>query len=199
MIKADWETLNRVVTTESVSSRFYQLSNSAESCLLPAAALQKIWPDVCEVPADRTGSETMEVTMAALIRNRQTPPNWLFIDCLPAALLLQEIHPALHRLDVVMARVVADTSYSVPNSNKKAVDRCLSAQGFHCVLLEPERHPAFHTAIYVRSFKAHESRIDQLESELQEVKSRMESQREQICLAERQLASIKELLLPEPQ
>ncbi len=195
--RAGWSLCCETVAPSAAPVPFHHLSNPAENGLLPLQALQKLWPNLRAADSDEPRPGT---TLATLLAGSANATNWLLIDCLPAAPLLQGAGPALGSLDVVAVRVVLDESAAIPSAQHATADTLLKQAGFRCVHREPERHPALALALYLRDIRAAQSskqqHIEQLEAELLELKFRARQQSEELAKAENQISIIQELLVP---
>lgn len=110
---------------------------------------------------------------------------------------------------MILARVVVNETLGSPGVRHSTVNTILQAAGFHCVHLEPERHPALALALYSRNIHTlrteKQKRIEQLEDELNKSQSQITKlqlqvtlQSEELSKAETQLTHIETLLLSGP-
>ncbi|KAF1708915.1 hypothetical protein CSC70_12535 [Pseudoxanthomonas kalamensis DSM 18571] len=135
-----------MVAPAAGTATFHRVSNPAESGLLPAQSLQKLWP---HLGAEQDALIEDATTLDALYAEAGGQINWLVLDCLPAAALLQGGAKLLPQLDVALVRVASDLSPELL-ADQQAVDQVLHAVGLRCIHGQAERHPALAHVLYVR-------------------------------------------------
>lgn len=140
-----WALRRGVVAASSGRVTFHRASNPAESGLLTPERLQQLWPHL------DTEESIFEdaVTLDVLEQEAEGKINWLVLDCLPAASLLQGGAQLLAGLDVVLVRVAHDLPAELA-ADQQAVDELLRAVGLRCINVQAERHPAIAHALYTR-------------------------------------------------
>ena len=143
-----WQVHNVLVSPHAETSTFYKAGNPSESGLIEPELLQNLWPNLktiqkcCNLPT---------VSVEELLRSAEQTINWLFLDCLPAAKLLEQAGSMLEQIDLLVLRVLIDEDVSSVNGETQAdVQARLNAQGFRLVITEQERHPALAHVLYVR-------------------------------------------------
>ncbi|MEO7100503.1 MAG: hypothetical protein ABI162_14165 [Luteolibacter sp.] len=192
-----WSARHEVVAPVSEPVRFHQSNIPTEGSLIPASDLRALWPNLQAADPDNAADPQPGITLASLISAAPGPANWLMLDCLPAAALLQSAGAALARLDVILARVVTSGTFAVPAARHNTVDALLQEAGFRCVHLSGERHPSLALALYVRDHRAalaaSRSRVEQQDAEIHDLKHRVGLQREELGKAEEQISLIKDL------
>lgn len=193
-----WSTRREVVAPVSEPVRFHRSNIPTEGSLIPATDLRTVWPNLQAPGPESDPGPQPGITLASLISEAPGPANWLLLDCLPAATLLQSAGTALTRLDVILARVVTPPTFVVPGARHNTVDALLQEAGFRCVHLAGERHPSLALALYVRDIRAalaaSRSRIEQQEAEIHDFEHRAGLYREELGKAEEQIALIKDLM-----
>lgn len=143
---AGWTSWRDVVAPAAGTATFHCVSNPAESGLLPIQSLQKLWP---HLSAGQDVVVEDATTLDALYSEVGGHTNWLVLDCLPAAALLQGGAELLLQLDVALVRVASDLPPELL-ADQQAVDQRLHAAGLRCVHSQDERHPALAHVLYVR-------------------------------------------------
>ena len=143
---AGWVSRHDVVAGSSTSTIFHRASNPAESGLLKPESLQQLWP---HLGTEQIISIEDPITLDELRQQAAGEINWLILDCLPAANLLQGGAKLLPQLDVALVRVAQDLPAEL-KADQQSVDNLLRAAGLRCVHTESERHPALAHALYVR-------------------------------------------------
>ena len=153
-----WRSHAALVGREAEEVIFYQNSNPAESSILSTESLAALWPNL----QTRSHLPRQIITLGSLLDDIKppAPPNWLVVDCLYAMPVLQGAGEWLGSCDVIVARVVLDDSM-LPGIDvgKSKLDTYLSTQGFRCVAIQEERHPAIGNALYVRDWNLQISRL----------------------------------------
>lgn len=135
-----------VVAPRAGAATFHLASNPAESGLLPAQSLQKLWP---HLGTERAVAIEDATTLDGLHTEAAGRINWLVLDCLPAAALLQGGANLLPQLDVALVRVAGDLPPELL-ADQHAVDQLLQAAGLRRIHSQVERHPGLAHALYVR-------------------------------------------------
>lgn len=149
----NWKALNALVNNTNGQATWHRHSREAENGLLPAKALTALWPNLNEI--DR--SEKPAVSLKHLLEQADevdSPFNWLTIDCLPAARLIQDLNGTLDQLDMIEMRVVIDGARSGNDGTTLGeCDKILLPQGFTRLALEETITPLIGRALYGRDFK----------------------------------------------
>lgn len=186
--------VHKTVTQEPGPKRFHHLSNAAENGLLSASNLLLLWPNIRSTENGSEPDVSAGATLASLLTG---VVNWLFIDCLPGANLLQGAGQSLSQLDVVLVRVVLNEEFPVTGALHSSVERHLQQSGFQHIHTEEERNPDLALCLYARDSRVAQAqkqhRIDQLETEINNLRRRTDLQAEQLQSAEAQISLIKNL------
>ena len=145
---ADARLLHAVVAAEAGEIEFYTSSLAAESGLLPAEAVQQLWPNVYTLQAHQRHA----IGLAELLAQQHTS-QWLVLDCLPSASFLKAAASALLQLDVVVARVLLteNKAYQIHSAGLAELKGSLPA--FTQLALQPTRHPDIAYALFVRDYR----------------------------------------------
>lgn len=140
--------LHAVVAAEAGEVAFYTSSLAAESGLLPAEAMQQLWPNMHPLHA----SQRQAIGLADVLP-LQHPNQWLVLDCLPAAALVKDAASALAQVDVVVARVLltANHAHLIPGTGLAELVDLLT--DFVQLALQPTRHPDIAYALFVRDYR----------------------------------------------
>ncbi len=138
-----------VVAPGAGRTTFHRASNPAESGLLPPQALQQLWPNL-GVGDDVTVEDA--TTLDALRAEVGKTINWLVLDCLPAAALLEGGANLLPQLDVAVVRVATDLPAEL-QAHQPAADELLQAAGLRRIYSQAERHPSLTHVLYVRDME----------------------------------------------
>lgn len=141
-----WTLWRDVVSPGAGPAVFHRASNSAESGLLPVQSLQGLWPNLA---AEHELTVEDAATLDGLHAEAGKRINWLFLDCLPAAALLQGGVQLMSQLDVALVRVASGLPRALL-ADGEAADEVLRASGMRRVYSEAERHPALAQVLYVR-------------------------------------------------
>ncbi len=148
-----WKALHALVNNTDGQANWHQLSREEESGLLPADTLSALWPNVDE----HQRSEHPAVSLSRLLEQTGENPahyNWLTIDCLPAARLLQGLNGNLEPLDMIEVRVaVGGIASRQTGATLEECDNLLLPRGFTRLVLEEANNPLIGRALYGRNFK----------------------------------------------
>ncbi|HDX7862579.1 TPA: hypothetical protein RPP04_004435, partial [Escherichia coli] len=158
-----WVFLNKIVIFGSEPHIFHYVDNSRESGLLSPEQLHSLWPNIKCI-----GEEAIHngITLNSLQKSENLPLNWLFIDCLPAPEILEHAGDMLHRIEVVVSRVVIqDEPFS---ASLKNLDKVLNEVGMRRVHLFQERHPSIGYAIYTRNVALKITEAESLKEEIKQ-------------------------------
>lgn len=139
---------NRVVAPLAGSSQFFVHSIAAENGLLSVTHLKKLWPNL-----ELVSSMPSKAVQLVHFLNEEFDHQWLFIDCLPAASLIQSCAPSiLSKVDVVLVRAVvsADRDEHLAGAYLDEVTGVLP--GFIQCVLQPSIHPEIYYALFVRDY-----------------------------------------------
>ena len=177
-----WKALNALVSNSNGPATWHYLSRDEESGLLPADTLSALWPNLDE--HQRTEHPAVSLShLLAQTDEGQAQYNWLTIDCLPAARLLQGLSGALQSLDMIEVRVaIGGIAHPDTGTTLEECDELLLPQGFARLTLEEADNPLLGRALYGRDFKlqlaemqnaytALENLNDTLKSECDELKA----------------------------
>lgn len=131
----------------------HHFNHAQESGLLPLAALSPFWPNLRLVRTEHCPALSVD----SLCASQRFQPDWVWIDCHPAAELLQGAAKALAQAQVVLVRVAtrsADAALAaaeLPPSDLPTVQTALTAHRFQLAGLQAERNPDWATAVFVRN------------------------------------------------
>ena len=187
---AGWTTWRDVVAPKAGATIFHRASNASESGLLPIQDLRELWPNLA--PGEQVAVDGA-TTLDALHAEAGTDINWLLLDCLPAAALLQGGAQLLSQVDVALVRVASGLPQEAL-AGQQAVDQVLGEAGMRCVHSQSERHPALAHVLYVRdtgrrleecqrACKALEEQLQQAESQARQAKQAWEKERVELAQA----------------
>lgn len=150
---SNWKAIHALVNNVDGHATWHQLSREEESGLLPAETLSALWPNLDE----HQRAEHPTVPLSHLLEQtgeNQEHYNWLTIDCLPAARLLQGLNGTLEPLDMIEVRVVVGGIASrQTGTTLEECDELLLPQGFTRLALEEADNPLIGRALYGRDFK----------------------------------------------
>lgn len=141
-----WMVRRAVVAPAPGAATFHRTSSSAESGLLSGTVQQALWPNLIEECAIAVDDA---ITLDMAHAQADGLVNWLFLDCLPGAALLQGGEQLLERLDVALIRVASGLPDAVL-ADPCAVDGLLEQVGMRRIHSQVERHPGLAHVLYVR-------------------------------------------------
>lgn len=162
-LNKEWVFLNKIVIFGSEPHIFHYVDNSRENGLLSPEQLHSLWPNIKCI-----GEEAIHngITLNSLQKSENLPLNWLFIDCLPAPEILEHAGDMLHRIEVVVSRVVIqDEPFS---ASLKNLDKVLNEVGMRRGHLFQERHPSIGYAIYTRNVALKITEAESLKEEIKQ-------------------------------
>ncbi len=176
---ANWLFLPDMLAPELGDQTYHQYTLAAENGLLPPEALHPLWPSLQLLGQQPAAG----VPLASLL-----PANWLLLDCLPAAHLLQGTCLPTST-QVVLARVVLSDA-APAGSSLASVQALLAPSGFKAVATFAERNSSLGKALFVRDPKGLQDHIDQAlakaqaleadKAQLTDAKAELQSQLEQV-------------------
>jgi len=164
----NWRAIRALVNNTDGATTWHNLSREEESGLLPAETLSALWPNIHE----QQRAEQPAVSLSQLLAQadkEQEHYNWLTIDCLPAARLLQGLNGNLQTLDMVEVRVIVNDT--APHQTGATLDECdalLLPQGFTRLALQEANNPLMGRALYGRNFARQLAEARKTNSELQD-------------------------------
>ena len=144
-----------LIAEHSGMASFHHASLQSESGLLPATALTACWPGIKPLGQYQASSLSLDdaCAQASAARAWASPPQWLWIGCLPATALLRGATQVLHLTDVVVMRVQLHPD-AHPDASLHSAQTLLQAQGFALCGVETERNPHLGIALFVRDYPA---------------------------------------------
>ena len=147
--------VNTVIAPSTGDVDFFTASLTSESGLLPSEELRALWPNVHTV-ATHTQPAMDLAALLQLGAEQSIGPQWLLLDCLPAAALLRSAQAQLPQVDVVVARVLlcaTDNAPTLCGMGAGLKDVADALPGFQLLALQPSRHPALGHALFVRDYR----------------------------------------------
>jgi len=161
----NWQAAHALVNNTDGQATWHQLSREEESGLLPATTLNVLWPNLTQ----QQSAKQPAVSIQQLLKQAgedQEHYNWLTIDCLPAAHLLQGLNGALQTLDVIELRVaVGDIAPQQSGATLQECDALLLPQGFTRLALQQADNPLLGRALYGRDFARQLAEAQKLQSQ----------------------------------
>lgn len=151
-----WQLHHLVVGPGTAPVTFHTAQLPGESGLIDPEHLRELWPNI----RSRQSQVRDAVSIDDLLRNDVSTPDWLVVDCLPAAGLLASVDLASLDVSLVVTRcLVTDVHLPDAGASIDASDQRLSSAGFRRVCCLPERHPAFCHAFYLRDVDARHPQV----------------------------------------
>lgn len=144
-----------LIAEHSGTATYHHASLQSESGLLPATALTASWPGIKPLGQYQASALSLDDACAQASAERAwaSPPQWLWIGCLPATALLRGATQVLQLADVVVLRVQLHTD-AHPDASLLSAQAVLQAQGFALCGVETERNPHLGIALFVRDYPA---------------------------------------------
>nr|VFJ62266.1 MAG: hypothetical protein BECKDK2373C_GA0170839_109513 [Candidatus Kentron sp. DK] len=148
----NWQAHQALLWHKATDVTFHHANNAAESGVLPPETLL---PPGHKLKTSRR-TQRQATTLDTLLGDigQRSSPNWLVVDCLPAAPIIRGANNYLDTCDVLIARVVLDAP-RLPGAEatKTETDSLLHAHGFRCVAVRKERQPTIGSALYLRNWQ----------------------------------------------
>jgi chromosome segregation ATPase len=142
-----WRVLHALVAGSDGEAVFHAASNPRESGLLSPDSLRPLWRSLQERARQTVSASTPDRLIATA---GIAEPDWLMVDCLPAATLLRGADRVLDRCDVVVARVALVERERLPGASLDETGEVLRLKGLRLVSVEEERMPRLARALFVR-------------------------------------------------
>lgn len=165
-----WQFSHELIAPQSGETSFYQNSLAAESGLFGPEQLGAVWPNLTV----RNVQNRTALSLADLIKIADIKPNWLFIDCMPAASILAGAERDFGQVEVVIVRVALTDQLS-SGAALPAVTGLLQDRGYRFLIEEVSRHPAIGHALYVRDSQKDKHLLNQNVQELQQLASKLQT------------------------
>jgi hypothetical protein len=182
-------------------------SVSDESGLCPPEHLLAVWPRLKALRTEDVEALALAECWSAFVPAMSEAgnlaglaPNWLFVDCLPAAELLQGAPKLLASADVVVARAVqpamaAGSSVAVPEHLTVAhLQTVLAKQGLHLLGTQEENHPALVLAVFARDQRQQlvqgRARFEQLKSDSAKLAALWDTKQQELASAKLSAAKL---------
>jgi hypothetical protein len=155
---------------------FHLANLSSESGLLPAASLTACWPGIKPLGQHQASALSLDDACAQASAEFawSSPPQWLWIGCLPATALLRGATRLLQQTDVVALRVQLHPE-ALPDASLHGAQSLLQTHGFALCGVEPERNPHLGTALFVRDYPAAHSDTRQQRDQLSQFHGEMQA------------------------
>lgn len=198
----DWQLSKLLVVPDSERYVFYRASNPAESGIIDPEMASALWPNLkrTETITDKPSS-----TLQELLKENQETPNWVILDCFPAARLLKGAADMLWNIDVVIMRVPVHETGSLNLDLDSGEARAwLSDCGFRPLTNQSELHPSVAHMLYIRdmhhlkkSTHLQMQRLDAVSSEKHKLESFRREQEKSICEQEERIVRAESKLAEE--
>lgn len=169
-------TLPWLIAEHTGTTTFHQANLPSENGLLPAASLTACWPGIKPLGQHQASALSLDDACAQASAEFAwaSPPQWLWIGCLPATALLRGATRLLQQTDVVALRVQLHPE-AHPDSNLHGAQSLLETHGFALCGVEPERNPHLGTALFVRDYPAAHSATRQQRDQLSQFHGEMQA------------------------
>jgi hypothetical protein len=191
---SEWLLRNNLIAPRQGSTIFYRASNSNENGLLKPELLHVLWPNLTA----RKEQTLHAITLQDLRQSLTFTVNWIFIDCFPAMAIMEPWESNLEGINIIVARVLHGEYAEIDEkSGLPSMQATLKTFGFRMLALEPDRHPRIGHVLFMRELRPaqNEQQIQQLETELIELKLSQKLQTDEMVKVEDQMALLKEILL----
>ena len=184
-----WFSLQAVVSDQAAQASFYQSNNPHEHGLIEPEKLTAFWRNLKTVEVQTADTQTLaNILPGTGVSNPDNSPyNWLIVDCLPAAHILEGIGNYLGQVDVVIARAVLNPDDDLPSAGKTRVDELLRLHGYQGIQVYEENHPAVGQTLYVRDHKVNLRKQREQLADLQQAKTEAEQNSQALATQAQQL------------
>jgi hypothetical protein len=174
--------LQAIIADASGPREFHSASRLSESGLIPPGNLQSLWRNLSIRSVERLESVSLDELLPRMSASTEARHafNWLRIDCLPAATVLEGAVAIVDELEVIELRCVSgDVQMGVPEASLAACTAWLEPRGFRMILLEEELNPLLLQAVFVRDPRPIAERAQLLEEQLEALTFEHEAQSQQ--------------------
>lgn len=169
-----------VISGNGGATSFTNVTKSNENGVLAEEALRALWPNIkIRSQASLVESKTLDEVYESM----SGPPNWAFLDFLPAAPTLRGGGNALRGIEVLLVRVAEGLPGEL-EAHLSSVEDILVGKGFQRTHIQSERHPALRKVLYVRNERR---QIDELRQSLAEAQYRIDDLEESLTANNRRL------------
>jgi chemotaxis protein histidine kinase CheA len=149
-----WSSLQVIVSNQQAQETFYQSNNIREHGLIEPEKLSSFWRNLKTIETRISETQTLaNILMEKAINPSTNPYNWLIIDCLPAANILEGLGKYIEQVDVIVARATLTPTDNLFIASKAAIDKTLSPYNYHTIRTYEESHPAVGHILYIRDHK----------------------------------------------
>ena len=143
-----WRVREQVVAPQTGTVPFHVASVPSESGLLIPEDLRTLWPNL----KTRRTQSRQAVSLEEVLQDDEIAPNWLMVDCLPAARLLLSAARQLSEVDVLVLRMQFGPGGD--SEDLEELQRVPVESPFRLIFAEPGRHPRLGHALVVRDHGA---------------------------------------------
>lgn len=189
--KAGWHYAQAVIAGSEGNATYYDASNPAESGLVDPELLTPIWPGLHRLDAKTI--PTVSLTNLFAQRGYSWIPQWLLVDCLPAAGILEGAAPLAAQCSFIWVRAILDVS--IPGAIQASlgeITRILEPQGFCLRSIEAGINPTIGEAVFVRDWKGSlTERISRLHNQIAEINQYRERLADQSTTLASETAALK--------
>ena len=162
--RTGWTALKALIGEDEAETSFFAASNPNESGLLNPEALKAVWRNLtCQEVRPQVST-----SLSSVLQNECEAEhyNWLSVDCLPSARILQGLERHLEQFDVIDVRVLDRAAGILEEGCTKAeCDTLLTSLGYQMVFVEEATNPMVQRVLYVRdgraSLEIHTERLNQ--------------------------------------
>lgn len=157
--------LDCVVAAERGEVPFFIASLAAESGVMDPQALRSLWPNLRTLQEQQRSATTVQDLLVRGDADGAVEPldggNWLLLDCLPAAALLQSLDTdTLGGVDMLLARVLLDEAADTDagsawsGASLRELEETLRGNDLLRLMVQPTRHPDIAHALFARDARA---------------------------------------------
>lgn len=158
---ADMVVPNKMINTDN-EYPYYQYSLTSENGLLESHSLKPIWPGILL---------KSQQYLTGVSLNQLFPSDWLLLDCLPAAELLNGIEIP-EGTQVILTRAIMNQEAAPVGSSFDEINNLLETNGFKAIVAFEERNSALSKILYVRDSGFPKKHVDRLEQEKEQLQKR---------------------------
>ena len=141
----NWRVQQRLILPKGTCAAvWHQYDLPSENSLVDPQTLKAFWPGIQETDAQMTEG----FTLTELLNESAVSNQWLLVDCMPAARLLEDTN--LESVSLILARTAKTKKQTQAQNLDQPRDK-LEARGFELIAVFEERNTALTKTLFARS------------------------------------------------
>ncbi|MDO9105276.1 MAG: hypothetical protein Q7U57_09975 [Methylovulum sp.] len=189
---------SETVSDHEAENTLYVATNPAETGLIPAEKLNRIWPNLETIETRDIKTTCLFTILDQLPQEFTKQINWLVIDCFPAlAILKGATDKYLDQASILLLRVILDDNKvddDLSEARLSVITPFLSQKAYRLIVVEESNHPAVGLALFSKDWRVllenvNDRYIDlsQVNADLEKLVAILNSEREHALQTQQQL------------